>query len=60
MTRRALPGAGILELDRFARTMRDRGWEGVVSMQVLSDELRALPVDEYARRVHDAALPYWG
>ena len=59
MHRRALPGDGVLELDRFVATMRDRGWDGLVSMQVLSDELRALPVDEYARRVHDAGARYW-
>ena len=59
MMRRALPGEGILELDRFATTLRDRGWDGVVSMQVLSDELRTLPVEEYARRVHDSATRYW-
>jgi sugar phosphate isomerase/epimerase len=59
MTRRALPGDGMLELDRFAATLRDRGWGGVVSMQVLSDELRTLPVEEYARRVHDSATRYW-
>ena len=59
MTRRALPGDGILELERFATTMRSRGWDGVVSLQVLSDELRSLPVAEYVRRVHAAAEPYW-
>lgn len=59
MTRRALPGAGILPLERFAHTLQSRGWEGIVSMQVLSDELRRLPVPEYARQVFDAAAPYW-
>ena len=59
MTRRALPGDGVLELDRFVATLRDRGWDGVVSMQVLSDELRALPVDEHLRRVHDAGRRAW-
>jgi sugar phosphate isomerase/epimerase len=59
MTRRALPGEGVLELERFATTLRTRGWDGVVSMQVLSDELRALPVDEYARAVYDAGARYW-
>jgi hypothetical protein len=28
-------------------------------MQVLSDELRALPLAEYTRKVHDAAARYW-
>jgi sugar phosphate isomerase/epimerase len=59
MTRRALPGEGMLELDRFATTLRSRGWDGVVSMQVLSDDLRRLPLAEYTRQVHDAAVPYW-
>ena len=59
MTRRALPGLGVLDLDRFASTLRGRGWDGVVSLQVLSDELRQLPVDEYACAVHDAATRYW-
>ncbi len=59
MTRRALPGDGILELDRFATILRSRGWDGVVSMQVLSDELRALPLAAYTRKVHDAGARYW-
>jgi sugar phosphate isomerase/epimerase len=59
MTRRALPGDDILELDRFAVTLRDRGWDGVVSLQVLSDLLRELPVDEYVRRVYAGATRYW-
>ncbi len=59
MTRRALPGQGVLPLERFAETFRRRGWDGIVSLQVLSDELRRLPVAEYVRLVHDAAVPYW-
>jgi sugar phosphate isomerase/epimerase len=59
MTRRALPGEGVLELERFVSTLRDREWDGVVSMQVLSDALRALRIDEYARRVYDSAARYW-
>ena len=34
--RRAVPGEGVLELDRFAETMRDRGYDGIVSVEVLS------------------------
>ena len=58
MTRRALPGDGILELDRFATALRSRGWDGVVSMQVLSDELRALPLADYTRKVYAAGSRY--
>jgi sugar phosphate isomerase/epimerase len=59
MTRRALPGEGVLELRRFANTLRDRGYDGVVSMQVLSDMLRDLQIAEYTRRVYDAGARYW-
>jgi sugar phosphate isomerase/epimerase len=57
--RRALPGDGILELDRFAATLLDRGWDGLVSVEVLNAELRELPVDIVVRRLHDATARYW-
>jgi sugar phosphate isomerase/epimerase len=50
--RRALPGEGILELRRFAATMLDRGWDGTVSVEVLSANLRELPVDVLVRRLY--------
>jgi sugar phosphate isomerase/epimerase len=59
MRRRALPGEGVLDLERFSATLRGRGWDGIVSMQVLSDELRQLPIDEYARQVFAAGVRYW-
>jgi hypothetical protein len=46
-------------LDRFAATLLDRGWQGVVSVEVLNQELRELPVPEFARRAYSAAAPYW-
>ncbi len=57
--RRALPGDGVLELDRFARTLLDRGWDGIVSAEVLSADLRALPADELTRSLYDTAARYW-
>jgi sugar phosphate isomerase/epimerase len=59
MNRRVMPGDGVLALDRFASTLLDRGWEGVVSVEVLSRELRELPVPEFARRAYRAASRYW-
>lgn len=59
MRRRMLPGEGSLDLGRFVGTLRDRGWDGIVSMQVLSDELRATALDDYARRVYAAAVEFW-
>jgi sugar phosphate isomerase/epimerase len=56
---RKLPGEGSFELERFASTLLDRGWEGTVSVEVLSDELRALPVPEFARRAFETTARYW-
>lgn len=59
MHRRALPGEGVLELDRFVSTLLDRGWNGTVSVEVLSAELRKLPVEEIVQRIHETTAPYW-
>jgi len=59
MNRRALPGDGILDLERFAATLLGRGWNGLVSVEVLSDELRERPVSEVARLLHDSTARYW-
>jgi sugar phosphate isomerase/epimerase len=59
MNRRALPGDGVLELDRFASTLLERGWEGLVSVEVLNEELRAIPVRAFARRAYEATARYW-
>ena len=57
--RRALPGEGILELSRFAATLLDRGWDGTVSVEVLSAQLRELPVDELVERLYTTPAAYW-
>ena len=57
--RRAVPGEGVFDLARFAATMRERGWDGLVSVEVLSAELRTLPVDALVRRLYDSTAPFW-
>jgi sugar phosphate isomerase/epimerase len=57
--RRTLPGDGVLELNRFAATLLDRGWDGTVSVEVLSTQLRGLPVDELVGRLYTATAAYW-
>ena len=57
--RRALPGDGILELDRFAATFLDRGWDGTVGVEVLSAQLREQPVDELIGRLYTMTAAYW-
>ena len=54
--RRALPGEGNLDLARFARALRDRDFNGVVSIEVLSDVWRRESVEAFtaaARRSVD-------
>jgi sugar phosphate isomerase/epimerase len=57
--RRALPGDGILELRYFADSFLDRGWDGTVSVEVLSAELRQLPVDALVGRLYATTARYW-
>ncbi len=59
INRRVMPGDGQFELERFVSTLRDRGWDGVVSVEVLNKELRALPVDEFATLAYAHTAPYW-
>jgi sugar phosphate isomerase/epimerase len=54
-----LPGEGTLDLDRFASTLLDRGWDGTVSVEVLSADLRTLPADTLMRRLYHSAVPFW-
>jgi sugar phosphate isomerase/epimerase len=58
--RRAWPGDGELELSRFASTLLGRGWDGVVSVEVISAELRKLPVAEFCKQAYATTAPYWG
>lgn len=57
--RRALPGEGELELGRFAKLFREKGYAAPVSVEVLNRAMRSMPRDEFARRVFEAALRYW-
>jgi sugar phosphate isomerase/epimerase len=59
MNLRALPGQGVLELDRFASTLLDRGWEGTVSAEILSETLRVLPIHEIMKEIHETMARFW-
>ncbi|MFG1933543.1 hypothetical protein ACGFK1_23290 [Mycobacterium sp. NPDC048908] len=49
----------MLPLDRIATTLLDRGWDGTVSVEVLSAELRQLPVDVLVERLYTTTASYW-
>lgn len=57
--RRMIPGEGALALDEFLDAVRATGFDGDVVAEVLSTELRALPMIVGVGRVHDAmtAMP---
>jgi sugar phosphate isomerase/epimerase len=57
--RRALPGHGEFDLDRFSRCLRAKSFRGPVSVEVLSEELRALPVQDFACRTIETSRAYW-
>ena len=57
--RRVMPGEGVFELDRFCETLRAKGFDGVVSCEILSVETRAMPLAAFAERVYQASRRYW-
>ena len=59
MNRRTYPGQGAFEVDRFVSVVRANGWEGVVSVQILNDELRQVPLAEFTRRAFETSKAYW-
>ncbi len=56
---RRFPGEGCLELSRFAATLLRRGFDGVVSIEVLSPETRALGARIFAARCVESSRPFW-
>jgi hypothetical protein len=59
MNRRVLPGDGIADLQRFADILRGNGFDGHVSVEVLSRDLRARSVPDAVAAVFGAAAGYW-
>ena len=59
MNRRTYPGQGSFEVERFVSIVRASGWDGVVSVQILSEELRQLPLAGFARRAFETSIGYW-
>lgn len=50
MDRRTFPGEGVLETARFAKLLRERGYDGPVSVEVLNRKLGTEPIDWFAAR----------
>lgn len=59
LQRRTLPGKGQLDLGRFVAAFGQKGYDGMVGVEIMSEELRLLSYEEFAQQAHDAAAPYW-
>jgi sugar phosphate isomerase/epimerase len=59
LQRRTFPGQGQLDLGRFVSVFDEKGYDGMVGVEIMSAALRELSYEEFARRAHDAAEPYW-
>ncbi len=57
--RRVFPGEWVLPLRRFVDALQAKGFDGIVSVEIISEPLRALGHREFARRAHDTAAAFW-
>ncbi|MFO0691500.1 MAG: sugar phosphate isomerase/epimerase family protein [Myxococcota bacterium] len=57
--RRVLPGEGLFDLERFSRTLRARGFDGLVSVEVLSQAWRGGDAEAFVREAHRSTAPFW-
>jgi sugar phosphate isomerase/epimerase len=60
--RRAFPGEGEFDLAGYCSRIRAKGWDGVVSVEILDAAWRdgsAGTLEEYARRAFESSARYW-
>lgn len=59
MNRRTFPGEGRLDVRRFLSIMADKGYNGMVSVEVLNANWRGEPVADFARRCQESSAAFW-
>ena len=57
--RRCLPGEGEFDLDRFCDCIVRKGFDGTISVEILSRKWRARPYTEFAAASLSATRKYW-
>lgn len=57
--RRTMPGEGVLDCARFAHILRDRGYDGLVSVEIINREWRERPITDFTRACHDTTRAYF-
>jgi sugar phosphate isomerase/epimerase len=60
MHRRLLPGEGVFPIGRFRDALVGKGFDGVVSVEVLSRTWRDHPIDEFIQATLAATKQVWG
>jgi sugar phosphate isomerase/epimerase len=60
VSRRVFPGEGEFDLGTYCDHMRAKGFDGVVSVEVLSAAMRETDLGAFTRRAYAATAPYWG
>jgi sugar phosphate isomerase/epimerase len=55
VNRRKLPGEGEFPIREYVRVAQDMGYSDVWGVEVLSEDLRALPLDEMYQRTYESA-----
>ena len=57
--RRAFPGEGEFALGTYCEHLRAKGFDGVVSVEILNAEYRDMDIHEFARRAFDSTRRFW-
>jgi len=59
LNRRAFPGEGEFDLRRFCDTLKAKGFDGVVSVEILNAAYREYDLYEFAQRALQTTRSYW-
>jgi sugar phosphate isomerase/epimerase len=59
VNRRTFPGSGEFDLPGFCSRLIDKGFDGVVSLEILNDEWRGKDPREFADRAYRSSAQYW-
>ncbi|MFT4054427.1 MAG: TIM barrel protein [Novosphingobium sp.] len=57
--RRTFPGEGVLDVNRFCRTFAQAGYDGMISVEIVSEAWRGGDIDEFAARGLSATQSVW-
>lgn len=59
MANRTFPGEGEFDLSGYCERMKAKGFDGVVSVEILSEVWRPGDLTEFARRAYDSSRRFW-